>query len=61
MKLIYIGPDPATVGVVPLPEGWPAESHEETEETVAAAKLASGMYQQDRPPRTKALPAGVEE
>lgn len=43
-KLIYAGPDPEVVGVVPLPEGWPARDHEEGDAELAAAKLASGMY-----------------
>lgn len=39
-RLIYIGPDPAEHGVVPLREGWPAENHDEPDEAVAAEKLA---------------------
>ncbi len=43
-RLTYVGPDPAVVGVVPLPEGWPAADHEEANELVAAEKVASGYY-----------------
>ncbi|HXG36521.1 MAG TPA: hypothetical protein VNL15_06105 [Dehalococcoidia bacterium] len=46
-KLIYIGPDPAEVGVVPLPEGWGAFDHEETDEKLAKEKVASGMYKRE--------------
>ena len=38
--LEYIGPDPATVGGVPLYEGWPAATHEEPDAELAKAKLA---------------------
>lgn len=44
-KLRYIGADPAEVGVVPLPEGWPAADHEEADETLGAAKVESGSYE----------------
>lgn len=44
VQLRYIGPDPETVGVVPLPEGWPATDHEEAEPARRAEKLASGKY-----------------
>lgn len=43
MQLVYIGPDPGT-GAIPLPEGWPAEDHDEPNGETAAAKVASGMY-----------------
>lgn len=43
--LRYVGPAPADVGVVPLPEGWPAATHEETDVALLAEKLASGMYE----------------
>lgn len=43
-QLRYIGPDPATVGVVPLPEGWPAADHDEPDEELRKEKLASGKY-----------------
>ncbi|MGI8423584.1 MAG: hypothetical protein ACR2NO_05655 [Chloroflexota bacterium] len=43
-ELIYIGPDPADVGVVPLPEGWSAANHEEPDIDLAAEKVASRMY-----------------
>lgn len=42
--LRYIGPDPASVGVVPLPEGWPAADHEEPDGELRAAKLAHRQY-----------------
>lgn len=48
-RLTYVGPDPAVVGVVPLPEGWPAADHEELNEALAAEKLASGFYKGDGP------------
>ena len=44
MELRYTGPDPASVGVVPLPEGWPAETHDEPDEALAKEKIASGAY-----------------
>lgn len=40
MRLIYIGPDPEALGVVPLREGWPATDHDEEDEGVIAEKLA---------------------
>lgn len=48
-KLKYIGPDPASVGVVPLQEGWPARDHEEPDAGTAKAKVASGMYEREKP------------
>lgn len=47
--LKYIGPDPAEIGVVPLPEGWPAALHEEPDKGLAKEKLASGMYEAVKP------------
>lgn len=44
MKLQYIGPDPAEAGIVPLPEGYPAQDHEEPNAEAAAAKLAFRFY-----------------
>ncbi len=44
VQLRYIGEDPEAVGVVPLPEGWPATDHEEPEPARRAEKLASGKY-----------------
>lgn len=35
----------AGLGAIPLPEGWPAEDHDEPDDRVAAAKLATGMYE----------------
>ena len=46
--LTYIGPNPAHVGVVPLPEGWPALNHDEPDADVLAAKVASGAYRKRR-------------
>lgn len=46
MKLAYIGPDPAVVGVVPLPEGWPAATHEDEDEARIAAKLETGFFRE---------------
>ena len=43
-RLIYIGPERRPGDVVPLPEGWPAAGHDEPDDDVRAAKLASGMY-----------------
>jgi len=44
MELIYTG-KPVPVGsALPLPEGWPAETHIEPDTAVAKAKLASGLY-----------------
>ncbi len=56
-KLIYVGPDPAAVGLVPLPEGWPASDHDEPDKELAAAKVASGNYRVDRGRK----PAATEE
>ena len=53
--LEYTGPDPAAVGIVPLPEGWPAEDHEEPDAVQRAAKVASGRY------KLAAAAAAVEE
>lgn len=43
--LRYIGPDPAVIGVVPLPEGWPAADHDDPDMARRGEKLASGMYE----------------
>lgn len=48
MKLTYIGPLPAAVGGVPLPEGWGAFDHDEDNEELAAEKVASGMYEAEK-------------
>lgn len=60
-QLIYTGKTLAEVGVVPLPEGWPAFNHDEPDEAAAAEKVASGSYRFEKPPRTKTPPAGEEE
>lgn len=44
--LQYVGPAPAGVGLVPLPEGWPAADHFENDERLLKEKLASGMYRE---------------
>lgn len=44
MKLNYTGPKPGR-GAIPLPEGWPAATHDETDREVREAKLKSGMYE----------------
>jgi hypothetical protein len=45
MRLTYTGPSgPDTT--LPLPEGWVAADHDEPDEAVAAAKLASGLYRE---------------
>lgn len=51
MQLKYIGPDPEGIGfgALPLPEGWGAFDHEEADAAVAAAKLASGLYERVKP------------
>lgn len=43
--LRYVGPEPHEVGVVPLPEGWPAADHEEPDAAKRAEKLAHRQYQ----------------
>ena len=50
MELIYIGPSVEEAGLVPLPEGWPAASHNEGNETLAAEKVASGSYRAKEKP-----------
>lgn len=57
-KLRYIGPAPGGAGALPLPEGWLAADHEEPDEAVAAAKVASGMYEEQG---RRGKPAAVEE
>ena len=47
-KLIYTGKTIDEVGVVPLPEGWPAANHIEDDPLLAAEKLASRSYREDR-------------
>lgn len=43
-RLHYVGPN-SEAGVLPLPEGWPAEDHEEHDAASRAEKLASGHYE----------------
>lgn len=57
--LRYVGPAPAEVGIVPLPEGWPAADHSEPDLALLAEKLASGMYESQA--SETALPAPTEE
>lgn len=45
MKLRYIGKTIDQVGVVPLPEGWPAEDHDELDAEVGKAKVRFGAYE----------------
>lgn len=58
VKLKYIGPDPEEIvragGALPLPEGWGALDHEEPDEEIAAAKVASGNYENEKPARKAA-------
>lgn len=62
MKLIYIGISPAeNGGTVPLPEGWPAASHDEDNEALAAEKVASGNYRADAPAKAKAAEKPEDE
>lgn len=53
--LRYVGPTMADVGVVPLPEGWPAADHDEPDAAAAAAKLA---FRLARPGDEKGSPTG---
>lgn len=53
MRLMYIGPDPAVVGIVPLPEGWPAFDHDEADDSLAAEKVASGSYASAHPAKAE--------
>ena len=46
-RLRYTGADPAEVGLVPLPEGWPAEDHDEPDDELRERKLASGVYRKE--------------
>ena len=43
--LRYIGPLPEDVGVVPLPQGWPAADHIDNDEERVIEKLESGNYE----------------
>jgi hypothetical protein len=58
MELTYVGPDPAVVGIVPCPEGWPAANHDEANGELAAEKLASGLYLETKPVKKPVDPAG---
>ncbi len=43
--LIYTDSAPNPPGsALPLPEGWPAADHDESDSAVAKAKIASGSY-----------------
>ena len=61
MNLIYVGPNPAEVGVVPLYEGWPAANHTEPDSSLAAEKLKSGFYREDKPQKPASSKSGEEE
>lgn len=53
MKLVYIGPSfEESGGVVPLPEGWTTEAHNERDPEVAKAKIASGKYRKEEPAKS---------
>lgn len=55
MRLIYTGPRPELVtGALPLPEGWPAYDHDEPDAERAKLKLASRLYEREKPPRPAA-------
>lgn len=56
-NLRYVGPAPAVVGMVPLPEGWPAEDHTELDDEIAKAKLASGKYERAKAAAATDAPA----
>lgn len=43
-SLTYIGANPAIVGVVPLPEGWPAANHAVHDADEFMEKIESGLY-----------------
>lgn len=45
MKLHYIGPERNPQTAIPLPSGWPAKDHEDTDRERVKAKLESGMYE----------------
>lgn len=45
-RLRFVGVVPADGSALALPEGWPAEDHEERDATVAAEKVASGSYEE---------------
>lgn len=61
MDLIYIGPSPAEVGIVPCPEGWPAADHVEQDAGLAAEKVASGLYEEANAGPRARKPAKAEE
>lgn len=42
--LVYTGPERKPGEIVALPEGWPAADHNEPDDELRAAKLASGHY-----------------
>lgn len=47
MRLTYCGPDIPAGSAIPLPEGWPAADHDESDAAVAEAKVASGNYRSE--------------
>ena len=56
MQLHYTGPTLADLvlgSALPVPEGWPAEDHEEPDAALAAAKVESGLYVAAKPERSK--------
>ena len=55
MQLIYKGPGTnGRQGALPLPAGWPGGDHDEPDSDLAKAKIASGMYEAKRAPRSAA-------
>jgi hypothetical protein len=53
VKLRYIAETPHGAAL-PLPEGWPAADHDEPDREAADAKVASGAYRYEHPPRRRA-------
>ena len=60
MELVYIGPNPAEVGIGPCPEGWPAADHSEPDESLAAEKVTSGLYRDKKNRKPEAPVLGGE-
>lgn len=47
MKLVFVGERPTDGSALALPEGWPAEDHEEPDAATAKAKVASKLYKRE--------------
>lgn len=43
-RLTFVGERPKRGSAIPLPEGWTMDEHDEDNELLAVAKLASGLY-----------------